>query len=99
MCLTEIEAKRKLREIAKDTRKIKLTKHVRERMQERGISLKQIICCFELGDITEGPHLTTRGDCQLNISVRTAGEFITTVVVIKVRENGDFSIVVTTFKE
>lgn len=99
MCLTEIEAKRKLREIAKDTRKIKLSTHVRDRMKERGISLKQIICCFEHGDITEGPYTDTRGDCKLNISVRTAGEFITTTVVIKVRANGDFSIVVTTFKE
>ncbi|MBF4456118.1 DUF4258 domain-containing protein [Acinetobacter sp. SK-43] len=99
MCLTEIEAKHKLREIAKDTRKIKLTTHVRERMKERGISLKQIICCFEHGDITEGPYQTTRGDCQMNVSVRTAGEYVTAVVVIKVRESGDFSIVVTTFKE
>lgn len=99
MSLTEIEAKHKLREIAKDTRKIKLTTHVRERMKERGISLKQIICCFEHGDITEGPYQTTRGDCQMNVSVRTAGEYVTTVVVIKVRESGDFSIVVTTFKE
>ena len=99
MCLTEIEAKHKLREIAKDTGKIKLTTHGSERMKERGISLKQIICCFEHGDITEGPFTTTRGDYQLNVSVRTAGEFVTTVVVIKVCESGDFSIVVTTFKE
>ncbi|WP_166169089.1 DUF4258 domain-containing protein [Acinetobacter sp. SA01] len=99
MCLTEIEAKRKLREIAKDTRKIKLTTHVRERMMERGISLKQIICCFEYGDITEGPYPDTRGDSKLNITVRTAGENITTTVVIRCREDGDFSIVVTTFKE
>ncbi|MEB3754895.1 DUF4258 domain-containing protein [Acinetobacter sp. MD2(2019)] len=99
MCLTEIEAKRKLREIAKDTRKIKLSAHARERMKERNISLKQIICCFEHGDIIEGPYADTRGDCKLNVSVRTAGEIITTTVVIKVCENGDFSIVVTTFKE
>ncbi|MGE8560975.1 MAG: DUF4258 domain-containing protein [Acinetobacter sp.] len=99
MCLTEIEARHKLREFAEDTSKIKLSKHVRERMKERYISLKQIICCFEHGDITEGPYPDTRGDCKLNVTVRTAGEYITVTVVIKSEEDGDFSIVVTTFKE
>lgn len=99
MCLTLVEVKKKLREFAKDTSKIKLSKHARERMKERCISFKQIICCFEHGDITEGPYPNTRGDCQLNVSVRTAGEYITTAVAIKITENGDFSVVVTTFKE
>lgn len=99
MCLTEIEAKRKLREFAKDTSKIKLSPHVRERMKQRCISLKQIICCFEHGDIAEGPYLDNRGYTRLNVTVRTAGEFITTTVVIRNHDNGDFSIVVTTFKE
>lgn len=99
MCLTSAEAKLKLREFATDTSKIKLSKHARERMKERNISFKQIICCFEHGDITEGPYMNIRGDYQLNVFVRTAGEYITTVVVIKMNENGDSSIVVTTFKE
>lgn len=99
MCLTEIEARRKLKELAKNTSKIKLSAHVRQRMRERHISLKQIICCFEHGDITEGPYPDSRGDSKLNVTVRTAGENITTTVVIKCCEDGDFSIVVTTFKE
>lgn len=99
MCLTEIEARHKLREFALNTSKIKLSKHARERMTERNISLKQIICCFEYGDIIEGPYPDTRGDCMLNVKVRTAGEYITAIVVIKSEEDGDFSIVVTTFKE
>ena len=99
MCLSTFEAKRKLREFAKDTGKIMLSKHVRERMIERNISYKQILCCFEHGDITEGPYMDTRGDCKLNITVRTAGEFITTTVAIRSGGDGDFSIVVTTFKE
>ncbi|EMB2690980.1 DUF4258 domain-containing protein, partial [Acinetobacter baumannii] len=49
--------------------------------------------------ITEGPYPNTRGDCQLNVSVRTAGEYITTAVAIKQSENGEFSVVVTTFRE
>ncbi|KAA8731010.1 DUF4258 domain-containing protein [Acinetobacter qingfengensis] len=99
MCLSLIEATRKLREFAQDTSKIKLTSHARERMKERCISLKQIVCCFEHGDITEGPYMNTRGNCQLNVSVRTAGEYITATVAIKISENGESSIVVTTFKE
>ena len=99
MSLTSAEAKQKLRELALDTSRIKLSKHARERMMERNISFKQIICCFEFGDITEGPYMNIRGDYQLNVSVRSAGEYITTVVVIKMNENGDSSIVVTTFKE
>lgn len=57
-------------------------------MKERHISLKQIICCFEHGDITEGPYPDTRGDTKLNVTVRTAGENITTTVVIRCREDG-----------
>lgn len=99
MCLSTFEAKRKLREFAKDTGKIMLSKHARERMVERNISYKQILCCFEHGDITEGPYLNTRGDCKLNITVRTAGETITTTVAIRSCNNGDSSIVVTAFIE
>ncbi|UUN95809.1 hypothetical protein I9189_015865 [Acinetobacter bereziniae] len=68
-------------------------------MKERSISFKQIICCFEHGDITEGPYLNTRGNCQMNITVKSAGEHITSTVVIRENENGESSIVVTTFKE
>ncbi|MEL4641863.1 DUF4258 domain-containing protein, partial [Acinetobacter baumannii] len=64
MCLTLTEAKQKLRAFARDTSKIKLTAHAKERMKERCTSMKQIICCFEHGDITEGPYPNTRGDCQ-----------------------------------
>lgn len=99
MCLNLNEARKKLKEFAKDTSRIKFTKHAKERMKERNISTKQILCCFEHGDITEGPYPNTRGDCKLNVSVRTAGEYITTSVAIKESENGDFSVVVTTFKE
>lgn len=99
MCLSAFEAKRKLREFAKDTGKIMLSKHVRERMFERKISFKQILCCFEHGDITEGPYLDIRGDCKLNITVRTAGEIITTTVAIRSNDDGEFSIVVTAFIE
>lgn len=99
MCLKPFEAKRKLREFAKDTSRIMLSKHARERMCERNISFKQILCCFEHGDITEGPYLDTRGDCKLNITVRTAGEDITTTVAIRSRDDGDYSIIVTAFIE
>jgi hypothetical protein len=99
MCLSTFEAKRKLREFAKDTSKIMLSKHARERMVERNISFKQILCCFEHGDITEGPYMDTRGDSKFNITVRSAGEVITTTVVIRGRIDGDFSIVVTAFIE
>lgn len=99
MCLTEIQARHKLREFAKKSSKIKLSSHARVRMKERAISMKQIMCCFEHGDITEGPYPDTRGDCKLNVTVRTAGENVTATVVIKSEEDGDYSIVVTTFIE
>ena len=99
MCLTEKEARLKLKEFAKDTSKIKLSSHARERMKERSISFKQIICCFEHGDITEGPYLNARGNCLMNITVKSAGEYITSTVEIRQNENGESSIVVTTFKE
>ncbi len=99
MCLTSTQARLKLKEFAQDTSKIKLSLHARQRMKERSISFKQIICCFEHGDITEGPYLNTRGYYQMNVTVKSAGERITSTVVIREDENGETSIVVTTFKE
>ena len=99
MCLTKNEARLKLKEFAKDTSKIKLSSHARQRMKERSISFKQIICCFEYGNITEGPYLNARGNCLMNVSVTSSGEYITSTVQIKLHESGDSSIVVTMFKE
>ncbi|ELY1737998.1 DUF4258 domain-containing protein, partial [Acinetobacter baumannii] len=47
--------------------------------------------------ITEGPYLDARGTCKANVSVRTAGEYITATVAFKETTNGDLSVVVTTF--
>lgn len=100
MDLTNHSALNKLKEFAKDTSKIRLSKHARERMAERNISMTQIVCCFEHGSITEGPFKNTYGDWQLNVSVRSAGDFITTTVALCLDEaSGEYSVVVTTFKD
>lgn len=99
MCLTFIAAKHKLKEFAKDTSKIKLSAHARLRMKERNITFKQIICCFEHGDIIEGPFPDLRGNTQLNVRVLSAGDTVICTVVIRCTENGDHSIVVTAFKK
>lgn len=99
MNLTIAQARKKLKDFAVNTRNIKLTKHAKERMADREISLQQIVSCFKHGEIIEGPYLNTKGHMQLNVSARTAGEYLTVVAVFKENENGEIAIIVTAFKE
>ncbi|MGH8811521.1 MAG: DUF4258 domain-containing protein [Advenella sp.] len=50
-----------IREIAKDTSRIFIVKHARQRMRERKISMSQVYMCIRKGHIVEPAHLTIHG--------------------------------------
>ena len=97
--LSEAVAKSKLREIAKDSSKVFLTDHVRKRMKQRKITLPQILCCMEHGQFEEGPYRETNGSWKMKLSVVSAGDVISAVVVLDYDDtNQDHSIVVTVIR-
>lgn len=80
--LSEVVAKSTLREIAKDSSKVFLTDHVRKRMKQRKITLPQILCCMEHGQFEEGPYREANGSWKMKLSVISAGDVISVVVVL-----------------
>lgn len=67
-----------IRELAADTERIVVIRYA----QKRGIPRRQIERCVQKGNITEGPFRNAKGNWQVNLYRRAAGEELTCVVVI-----------------
>ena len=67
-----------IREIAADTERIVIIRYAKKRK----LSRRQIELCVQKGFITEGPFRNIRGNWQVNLYRRSAGEELTCVVVI-----------------
>lgn len=68
--------------------KIAWTKHAKERMKERGITIQQILNCLSKGRIIEGPFQTLRegGGEEVTIEKMTAGEQLRVAACLKPNE-------------
>lgn len=80
--LTSSAALTVIRRIAADTDNIVIVAHGRKRGQQRSISRRQVERCCQMGTITEGPYLNTRGQWQVSLFRHAAGEEITCVAAI-----------------
>ncbi|MCE6007570.1 DUF4258 domain-containing protein [Acinetobacter soli] len=97
--LSESVARTKLREIAKDSSKVFFTDHARKRMKQRKITNRQIICCMEHGQFDEGPYRETNGSWKMKLSVISAGDVISVVLVLDWDDvTKDHSIVITVIR-
>lgn len=97
--LSESAARTKLREIAKDSSKVFLTDHARKRMKQRKITLPQILCCMEHGQFDEGPYRESNGSWKMKLSVISAGDVISVVVVLDYDDiSNDHSVVITVIR-
>jgi hypothetical protein len=85
-----------VREIASRKKGVALVGHARTRMEQRGITRRQVASCLQKGVITEGPFLNNHGNWQVNVSRLAAGEQITCVVAI---EWGRRLIVISAFED
>jgi Domain of unknown function (DUF4258) len=65
--LSPADAIRLVRELAADSGRVGLTHHCRQRMQERDITLRQILNCLQKGAITEGPAIDIYGNWKMDI--------------------------------
>jgi len=64
------------------------SKHSKERMIERGITIPQILNCLAKGTVAEGPFLSHRsgGGYEVALEKGTAGEWLRVVVCVKFNE-------------
>lgn len=75
---------REIRRLAEDSGNIVLIKHGRQRSRERKITRPQIEGCVRKGNIKEGPFLNARGNWQVTMCRRMAGEEIHCVIALDI---------------
>jgi hypothetical protein len=90
--LSQADAIRLVRELAADSKNVGLSKHCRERMQERDITLRQILDCLLKGTISDGPTMDIYGNWKMDIY--RAADDLTCAVAIEWRSH---LIVITAF--
>ena len=87
-----------LRVIVKDSNRVVLTKHAKQRMRQRRINQRQIIECLRKGRICEPAHLSIHGDWMATLEHQHAGDAVRVVVAIEQQEDGELAVVVTVMK-
>jgi hypothetical protein len=99
--LTEITALKLVRNIAANhSNKVQLSRHTRkERMPERGISLKQVLDALSSKSnwITEGPYQEPGGDWRCTIQGVASGDTLGIVIRFKRLESDPNILVITVF--
>ena len=95
MRLSDAGFLKKLRVIAKDSHRVVLTKHAKQRMKQRRINQRQIMECLRKGQIHEPAHLTVHGDWKATLEHQYAGDVVRVVVAIERQEDGELAVVVT----
>ena len=95
MRLSDAGFLKKLRVIVKDSDRVVLTKHAKQRMRQRRINQRQIMECLRKGRICEPAHLTIHGDWMATLEHQYAGDAVRVVVAIERQEDGEMAVVVT----
>ncbi len=86
---------KKWRAIVKDSDRVVLTKHAKQRMRDRRINQRQIMECLRKGRIYEPAHLAIRGDWKATLEHQYAGDVVRVAVAIERQEDGELAVVVT----
>ena len=97
MMSTPVSLLRTVREVAKESGRIKLTRHARERMAQRGISFSQVLHCLRTGRIDEGPAKNVHGDWAFRMVGTAAGEAIQVAAALATDGRGNRIIVITAY--
>lgn len=73
--LSDASFLKRLRAIAKDSHRVYLTPHAKQRMMKRRINLPQVLECLRRGQICEPAHLTfmVTGKRRCNTNMRATG--------------------------
>lgn len=95
MRLTDAGFLKKVRAIAKESDRVVITKHAKQRMRQRKINDRQVFECLRKGRIAEPAHLTIQGDWKATLEHQCAGDVVRVAVAIEEQEDGDLAVVVT----
>ena len=95
MHLSDAGFLRKLRAIVRDSDRIVLTKHAKQRMGQRRINQRQIMECLRKGRIYEPVHLTIQGDWKATLEHQYAGDVVRVAVAIERQEDRELAVIVT----
>ncbi len=96
--LKDRSAKKIIQDLATNhSRNIKLRKHCKERMKERGVSIRQVFQVLKCphSQFTERPHQTPRGSWKFNLRGVSCGERIEIVIDLHNSETDPEAYVVT----
>ncbi len=96
--LSNNEAETLIKGISQDSSKVVLTTHVRERMCERGVTLKQILQCLSRFRIVEEPHRTPKGNWKLTIEAQSMDDWLKIVLCLDNASDGNYIVIVTVIK-
>ena len=96
--LMEKTARKIINDLAENyTRRIRWSKHVKERMNERGVTTGQIITLLKNRHsvFREGPYLEVNGDWKFNLKGMAAGKVIELTAALKNHHDSPTSVLVT----
>ncbi|WP_145518348.1 DUF4258 domain-containing protein [Yersinia mollaretii] len=96
--LSPVSARKIVNDLAVNhTGRIRMSTHAKQRMSERGVTLRQILSIFasKHSRFTEAPHQTAAGDWKFNLQGIAAGDVIEVVTVLKRHEDDPTLFVIT----
>lgn len=88
-----------IRKVAQDSARVFMSNHVQEKMEERGISLTQVLKCLCYGVFVEGPVLDSFKQLGWKSTMQNLSAGTRVEVVSKLIEKDDgFIVVITTYE-
>jgi hypothetical protein len=96
-CKNDSDWLQKVNQIAADSSKVILTKHAKLRLDERGLSLMQVLKVFQCGTFSELPAKSPNGDWKFTMRHHITGEFISAAGALSLSGKGESIIVITVF--
>jgi hypothetical protein len=95
MRMSDANALKLLREIARDSGNVVFLDHVRKRMKQRRITTAQILSCLQFGTVSEPVALDLHGNWKLTVGRLVAGTRLEVAVAIELPKR---AIVITVFR-
>lgn len=97
LTMNDATLRRRIAELSLDSSKVFLAVHAKVRMEERGISSRQIFECLKRGHMTDHAWQEERGGWRCTLRHRSAGDMVAVGVSLRRRESGDYIAVITVF--
>lgn len=85
--LNDANALKLVREIAKDSGKVIVTKHAIARMRQRRITLPQVLEVLRKGTLSEPAGLDIHGNWKITLQCKTCGENVTVAGAIDMNQS------------